>query len=356
MAPLQQKSLEMYEIPRVIVFGPNAINKVPEILDKLGLNGLRGLILIGPHFGKHLIEKVECRTCDVEEVEEISPEKILELSNKYMSITDYIIALGGGKIIDFGKAMAHVMGIPYVSIPTIASHDGIASPYVSHILQIDLNKHGISKVQKSPIAIIADTSIILEAPRRYLLAGIGELVGKLIAVKDWELAVRVKGEEFSEYAAALARDSSLIVLKNRDKLKVHDEESVRIVVKALLGCGVAMAIAGSSRPCSGSEHLFSHAVDILARERGFRPALHGEQVALGAIMMAYLHGMRWRRIKSFLQSLNIPVTAKELGLDRDIIIEALMMAHNVRPDRFTILGAGLSKKAAENVVEVTGIA
>lgn len=181
----------------------------------------------------------------------------------------------------------------------------------------------------------------------------------MIAVKDWELAVRVKGEEFSEYAAALARDSALIVLRNRDRLKVHSEESVRIVVKALLGCGgVAMAIAGSSRPCSGSEHLFSHAIDLLARERGgFRPALHGEQVALGAIMMAYLHGMKWRRIKSFLQSLNIPVTAKELGLDRDVIIEALTIAHNVRPDRFTILGgAGLTRKAAENVVEITGVA
>ncbi|WP_243671478.1 sn-glycerol-1-phosphate dehydrogenase [Vulcanisaeta sp. JCM 16161] len=257
---------------------------------------------------------------------------------------------------DFGKAMAYIMNVPYVSIPTIASHDGIASPYVSHILQLDLNKYGVGKVQRSPIAIIADTSIILEAPRRYLLAGIGELVGKLIAVKDWELAVRVKGEEFSEYAAALARDSALIVLRNRDRLKVHSEEGVRIVVKALLGCGVAMAIAGSSRPCSGSEHLFSHAIDLLARERGFRPALHGEQVALGAIMMAYLHGMKWRRIKSFLQSLNIPVTAKELGLDRDVIIDALTMAHNVRPDRFTILGAGLTRKAAENLIEITGIA
>ncbi len=91
-----------------------------------------------------------------------------------------------------------------------------------------------------------------------------------------------------------------------------------------------MAIAGSSRPCSGSEHLFSHAIDILAREKGFRPALHGEQVALGAIMMAYLHGMRWRRIKSFLQGLNIPVTAKELGLDKEIVIEALTMAHSIR--------------------------
>ncbi|GAB6945195.1 sn-glycerol-1-phosphate dehydrogenase [Vulcanisaeta sp. JCM 14467] len=346
----------MYEIPRIVVFGPNAIGKVPEILSKIGLNGLRGLILIGPHFGKHLIDKLECRMCDMEEIDEIGPERIIELSSRYAHVTDYIIALGGGRIIDFGKAMAYIMNVPYVSIPTIASHDGIASPYVSHVLQLDLNKHGIGKVQKSPIAIIADTSIILEAPRRYLLAGIGELVGKLIAVKDWELAVKVRGEEFSEYAATLARDSALMVLRNRDRLKVHNEESVRIVVKALLGCGVAMAIAGSSRPCSGSEHLFSHAIDLLARERGFRPALHGEQVALGAIMMAYLHGMKWRRIKSFLQSLNIPVTAKELGLDRDVIIDALTMAHNVRPDRFTILGAGLTRKAAENLVEITGVA
>ncbi len=202
MASPQRKSLEMYEIPRIVVFGPSAISKVPEILSKLGLNGLRGLILIGPHFGKHLIDKIECRICDIEEVNEVSPERIIELSNKYVHITDYIIALGGGRIIDFGKAMAHIMNIPYLSIPTIASHDGIASPYVSHILQLDLNRYGVGKVQRSPIAIIADTSIILEAPRRYLLAGIGELVGKLIAVKDWELAVRVKGEEFSEYAAA----------------------------------------------------------------------------------------------------------------------------------------------------------
>ncbi|MCG2863096.1 MAG: sn-glycerol-1-phosphate dehydrogenase [Vulcanisaeta sp.] len=356
MVSIQHKPLEMYEIPRVIVFGPNAINKAPEILGKVNLDGLRGLILVGPHFGKHLVDKLECRVCDVEEVGELSPEGVINLARKYSNVIDYVVALGGGRIIDFGKALAHVMGVPYVSIPTIASHDGIASPYVSHVFQMDLNRYGIGKVQKSPIAIIADTSIILEAPRRYLLAGIGELVGKLIAVKDWELAVRIKGEEFSEYAAALARDSALIVLKNGDKLRMHGEESVRVVVKALLGCGVAMAIAGSSRPCSGSEHLFSHAIDILAREWGFKPALHGEQVALGAIMMAYLHGMRWRRIRAFLQSLNIPVTAREIGLDRDVIIEALMRAPSVRPDRFTVLSMGLSRKAAENLVEATGVA
>ncbi len=77
MASAQRKALEMYEIPRVVVFGPNAIGKVPEILGKVGLNGLRGLILIGSHFGKHLIDKIECRTCDVEEVDEISLRKLL---------------------------------------------------------------------------------------------------------------------------------------------------------------------------------------------------------------------------------------------------------------------------------------
>lgn len=149
MASTQRKALEMYEIPRVVVFGPNAISKVPEILSKVGgLNGLRGgLVLIGPHFGKHLIDKIECRTCDVEEIDEISSDRIIELSSRYAHITDYIIALGGGRIIDFGKAMAYIMNVPYVSIPTIASHDGIASPYVSHVLQLDLNKHGVGKVQ-----------------------------------------------------------------------------------------------------------------------------------------------------------------------------------------------------------------
>ncbi|WP_238375123.1 sn-glycerol-1-phosphate dehydrogenase [Vulcanisaeta thermophila] len=355
--PLPSKSLEIYEIPRIVVFGPGAIDRINEVINKLGLSQMRGLVVRGPNYGDKVISKIECRECHVEVIDEVEPSKILGLSRRYSGTLDFIIAVGGGRIIDFSKALAYIMNIPYISVPTVASHDGFASPYVSHILQVDLSAHGIGKVQRSPIAIIADTSIILEAPRRYLLAGIGELVGKFIAVKDWELAVRIKGEEFSEYAAALARDSSMMILKNEERLKQHNEEAVRLVVKALIGCGVAMAIAGSSRPCSGSEHLFSHAIDMLARERGFKPALHGEQVALGAIMMSYLHGMRWRRIRGFLQRLGIPTTARELGLDRDIIIEALLMAHRIRPDRFTILGNdGLSRKAAENLVEITGVA
>ncbi len=289
-------------------------------------------------------------------IDDFSAERIVEVGKRYREKAEFVIALGGGRVIDFGKALAHILNVPYVSIPTIASHDGIASPFVSFLLQLDLDSLGVGKVKRTPIAVIADTSIILEAPQRYIRAGIGELIGKLIAVKDWELAAKIKGEEFSEFAASLAMDSARIVLRNRRKLARINEESIRIIVKALIGCGVSMAIAGSSRPCSGSEHLFAHAVELLARERSFNPPLHGELVALGTIMMAYLHGLNWRRMKLILQSLGVPTTARELGLDRDLIVEALMMAPRIRPDRYTILGTGLSREAAENLVDTTEIA
>jgi glycerol-1-phosphate dehydrogenase [NAD(P)+] len=92
-------------------------------------------------------------------------------------------------------------------------------------------------------------------------------------------------------------------------------------------------IAGSSRPCSGSEHLFSHALDRVSE----KPSLHGEQCGVGAIMMMYLHGGDWRKVRSALHAIGAPTTAKELGVTNEEIIEALVGAHAVRPERYTIL-------------------
>lgn len=54
-----------------------------------------------------------------------------------------------------------------------------------------------------------------------------------------------------------------------------------------------MCIAGSSRPTSGSEHMFSHALDVLHPGK----ALHGEQCGVGCIMMMNLHGGDWKAIR-----------------------------------------------------------
>jgi glycerol-1-phosphate dehydrogenase [NAD(P)+] len=113
-----------------------------------------------------------------------------------------------------------------------------------------------------------------------------------------------------------------------------------------------MSGAGSSRPCSGSEHLFSHALD---RDEA-RTSLHGEQCGVGAIMMMYLHGGDWRRLKTALSTIGAPTTMRELGVSRDELIRALVEAHAQRPDRYTILGDnGLTREAAEHLATVTGV-
>jgi glycerol-1-phosphate dehydrogenase [NAD(P)+] len=116
--------------------------------------------------------------------------------------------------------------------------------------------------------------------------------------------------------------------------------------------GISMSVAGSSRPTSGSEHMFSHALDAITHGRG----LHGEQCGVGALMMMYLHGGDWHRIKNALKTIGAPVTAAELGVSREDIISALVNAQSVRPERYTILGdRGLTPDAAEKIARVTGV-
>jgi len=123
------------------------------------------------------------------------------------------------------------------------------------------------------------------------------------------------------------------------------------VVKAIIVSGMAMSIANSSRPGSGSEHLFAHALEKIAPGK----ALHGEMVGVGTIMMMYLHGGDWKHIRDTLKKIGAPTTARELGVEEEDIISALTMAHTIR-DRYTILGVrGLTREAAEKLAKITGV-
>jgi len=117
-----------------------------------------------------------------------------------------------------------------------------------------------------------------------------------------------------------------------------------------------MSIAGSSRPASGAEHLFSHSLDLLSLKYGFERAEHGMQCGLGTIMMAYLHKLNWMEIRSLLVKIGAPVNAKQLDIDSEYVVEALTKAHKIRPERLTILGVkGLTKAEAEKLASETEV-
>ncbi len=259
-----------------------------------------------------------------------------------------VLGVGGGTKIDVAKLSAARQSTPFMSVPTTASHDGIASPLAS----IKGSKKPYSIMAQAPMAIIADTKVIVQASHRYTASGCGDAIAKFTAIRDWYLAHQAKNEYYGEYAASLALMSAKLVAKNAESIKPGSEEGLRVLLEALISCGVAMSIAGSSRPSSGSEHLFSHALDLIAS----KPALHGEQSGVGAIMMAHLHGLNWQRIKSKLEKAGAPTTSDELGIESQDIIQALVKARTIRPERYTILNEKrLTNRAAKALARKTDV-
>ena len=171
-------------------------------------------------------------------------------------------------------------------------------------------------------------------------------------MEDWKLAYKLINEPFSDSAAALSLMTAKLLIEQANNIQPRHPESAGIVVKGLISSGMAISIARSSRPASGSEHKFSHALDKIAP----KPALHGEQCGVGTILMMYLQGGDWKKIRSVLKQVNAPTNAKELGIKEEYIIEALTQAHNIRKSRYTILGdRGLTKEAALNIALKTGV-
>jgi glycerol-1-phosphate dehydrogenase [NAD(P)+] len=325
------------ELPRKILIGNGVISQLGSFVTELDRNTLKVAIITG--------NSVKARAGTVCEssvsesslqdswyiVNDASMDSVNRLQTKISDcVPDFIIGLGGGRSVDIAKMTAFKLNKPLLSVPTSASHDGISSPFVS-IRGTD-KPHSI-KVN-TPIGVLADTQLLSEAPLRLLASGCGDLVAKLTAVKDWELARDEMNEYFGGYAANLAYMSAKIILDESRKLLHKNGFGIRTIVEALISAGVAACIAGSSRPCSGAEHLFSHALEYVV---GHNYGLHGERVGLGTIMMAKLHDLDWERIVETLENVGAPTKAKQIKLNEEQVVKSLLTAQSLRPDRYTIL-------------------
>lgn len=342
------------ELPRSVVIGHDAILETGNVCASLKL-GQKGLIVEDPTTrdiaGKRADEVLVEAGMEVEHhvINEASLEEVEVAEQAIADLSlDFVLGVGGGRPIDVAKYSSFNRAIPFVSVPTAASHDGLVSSQASL-----LGPEGkVSIAARAPIAVIMDTGIIAGSPHRLLAAGCGDIIANSTAVKDWELAHNLRNEFYSSYAASLSDMTAEMMIRNARDLKPGLEESARFVCKALVSSGVAMSIAGSSRPASGSEHLFSHALDKIAE----KSALHGEQCGVGAIMMMYLHGGDWEEIRKALLNVGAPATVAAMGVPAEEAIEALVHAHEMRPNRYTILGdKGLTYEAAKRLATATKV-
>jgi len=339
------------ELPRQIVIGEKNIAGIGNFIANLA-NPKKVSLVSGDQVRKITYKKVERSLSDskIKNVWHISTNNDVKAAKKTQQEikkdgSDLIIGIGGGRSVDIAKMVAFNLKKPFVSVPTSASHDGIASPFVS--LRGD-KPHSI--IATAPLGVFVDIEILKKAPRKLLASGCGDLMAKVTAVRDWELARDNVGEYFGTYAANLASMSAKIVIENSKSFKKKPD--VRMIVEALISAGVAACIAGSSRPCSGAEHLFSHALDYLEPGVG----LHGEKCGIGSILIAKLQGQDWKKIVTMLKNVGAPTTAKQIGLKPKILAKALLIAPSLRPERYTILNqVKMTEEKAIALAKSTGV-
>ncbi len=253
---------------------------------------------------------------------------------------DLVIGVGGGKAIDIGKYTSFLSRINFISCPTAPAHDGISSP----VAVIRKEGETLSLGAKMPMGIIVDLDIIKNAPLLTILSGIGDLVSNLSAVEDWQLAVRRKKERLDTFAYILSKQAALAFMSNGHFTSHTDTAFLERLLEGLVMSGIAMEITGSSRPCSGAEHLISHALDRILPQ----PYPHGIQVGLATLFTNALRGNSWKKIRNFFLKVGFPTSPDLIGIRKEDFLSACAMGPKMRKGRWTIL----DEKAIEDFPRV----
>ncbi len=246
---------------------------------------------------------------------------------------DAVVAIGGGKTIDVAKSACALAELPLIVVPTQLTADGIASP-VSVIR--DSEGRLRSGSGRLPIAVAVDLAVVAGAPAARTRAGLGDLLANPCALRDWQLAAAAGGQELDDFAALLAQSAfDLVYTSSPPQLAAAAPplDFLHRLLRGLVLSGLAMEIAGSSRPCSGSEHLISHALDSLHPGT----AQHGEQVAFGALLATHLQGGDWRGLCEFMRAAGLQDAATGFGLSAGDIAKVVQAAPSMRPERHTVL-------------------
>ncbi|MEM7825502.1 MAG: iron-containing alcohol dehydrogenase [Candidatus Aenigmatarchaeota archaeon] len=258
---------------------------------------------------------------------------------------ELVLSVGGGTVEDVTKYAVQLANKPektisFIHFATVVSHDGLISPRCSI-----KNKGYISLDVRPPIGLVVPYKIIQEAPYSSITAAMGDVLGKLTAVRDW------KYQEPESFKEEIAHNFFLEPAKNMLKLinemkenkipvgytSYYKERILPKVVEACIKCGKGMIINNSTLGASGSEHDLSHATDRLASQ----PARHGHQVGLWTAFVIRLYEelddpieeVKWKTYLKALEYMQMPVNSLQLGIESTIMVKVPEEALRLRKER-----------------------
>ena len=268
---------------RLCVIEEDALAAFETYMTQAGVSGKRCAI-----YDTHTYEAKNLRRVAAEQEIVLDPNGLhanevstAEVLSKLEADVTVLIAVGGGTIHDIVRYCAKNKDLKFISVPTAASCDGFCSTVAA--MTWEGYKNTMNCV--APELVVADLSVIKEAPLYLTNSGVGDIIGKYVALADWRIAHAVTGETVCERIYSIMKDATDCVWKNALGALEGKVEAYEAVTYGLLMSGLAMQMMGSSRPASGGEHHISHLIETEPVALDVHSdALHGEKVGVGTIL------------------------------------------------------------------------
>jgi glycerol-1-phosphate dehydrogenase [NAD(P)+] len=195
-----------------------------------------------------------------------------------------VVSVGSGTVTDVAKdASMRAGGIPFVVVQTAVSVNAFSDDMAV------LLRDGVKRTVPSrwPDVLIVDLEVIADAPPAMNRAGFGELCSMFTAPADWYLASAVGVDDaYDPGIVALFREGAEGLLDGATRFAANDPEMLAELAGRMTLTGMAMGVAGRTAPLSGTEHLFSHLLDMSAGVAGRPLAFHGAQVGVACVLAA----------------------------------------------------------------------
>lgn len=231
---------------------------------------------------------------------------------------DLIIAAGGGKVIDTGKAVGYEMKLPVIIAPTIAATDAPCSA-----LAVIYTEDGVFErylvLPKNPDCVLVDTAIVANAPVDLLVSGMGDALATY-----WEADTCAKSCKPNALtgstpptlsALALARlcYDTLLEYGLQAKLAV-EKKSVTPAVEAIVEANTLLSGLGFESGGLAGAHAVHNGLTVLEASHG---KFHGQKVAFGVVTQMVLEGRQSRdvdQVLDFCLSVDLPICLQDVGV------------------------------------------
>jgi len=238
---------------------------------------------------------------------------------------DIIIGMGGGKTLDTAKAVASRLKKPVIIIPTVASSDAPCSALSVVYTPAGEFKRVVTH-PFNPDVVLVDTGLIIQAPVRFLVAGMGDALSTYFEAESCRVkpANNTSGYRGTATAYDLARLCYKNLLSDGIQAKI-DAEAHRITptFERIVETNTLLSGIGFESGGLAAAHAIHNGLLILKEARRF---LHGELVAFGTLASLFLTQKPQdiiERTYAFCGSVGLPTTLSEIGL-RDASDEEIL--------------------------------